>query len=238
MLGCFRMNSYPILVQLEGRTVVIIGGGRVAARKVNDLLDCGARVTIISPEATGALAALAAGGAIDWRKAPYSDGILAKLKPVLVFAATDSPAVNQAAAAEAAALGILVNTADAQTTGSFSSMAAVRRGNVRIAVSTDGASPALTAHLRQEIESVIGAEYGTLAGWLAAIRPEVQQAIPTQEERRALWHTILDSPVLDHLRRGDEETAKLVFNNILQENGIRRGMARHAPICVIGKHSE
>ncbi|MFN8560855.1 MAG: hypothetical protein U0703_04340 [Anaerolineae bacterium] len=93
-------------------------------------------------------------------------------------------------------------------------MAVVRRGAITLAVATDGASPALAAHLRAKLEAAVGEEYATVADWLGALRPQVR-ATGTPESRRDLWRAILDSPVLDLLRAGDEAGARAIIEALI-----------------------
>lgn len=207
--------NYPVMLRLEGHSVVIFGGGKVAACKAPDLLNAGAWVTIISPILHPALQTLAAEGAITWQDASYTPGQIAAIKPMLVFAATNSSSVNQQVCAEAQALGILVDVVDESTDSDFNSMAALHRGPITLAIATEGASPALAAHLRRKLEDVVGEEYATLATWLAELRPFVRENIDSETARRALWQNIIDSPILESLHNGDEAFARAILDDIL-----------------------
>jgi siroheme synthase-like protein len=138
-----------------------------------------------------------------------------------VIAATDSPTVNAQIIAEAEKIGVLVGAVDDTPGSDFTAMAAVRRGAVTLAVATGGASPALAAHLRDRLETFIGEEYATLAEWLAELRPLVRQQVNSVDARRALWWTIIDSPILEHLRQGDTTAARTVINRLLAEAGVK-----------------
>ena len=212
--------TYPVLLHLEDRRIVVVGGGQVATRKTADALDAGAHVTIISPTLTQTLKALVDGGAVDWQAEPYTPVKLRELKPFLIFAATDSQAVNAQVIADAQTLGALAGAVDDSAQSDLTSMAAVRRGRITVAVATDGASPALAAHLRRKMETVVGDEYCVLADWLAELRPLVQQQVRSADGRRALWQVILDSAVLDYLRQGDQVSARKLINRLLAEAGV------------------
>ena len=209
------VQGYPILLRLVAQHCVVVGGGGVAQRKVADLVAAGATVTVISPALTPALAALAAARAIQLIQTVYSPGMLASLRPRLVFAATNHPEINQQIAQEARAVGALVDVVDSAGAGDFNSMTTLRHGPLTVAISTGGASPALSAHLRERVAAAVGPEYGTLARWLAELRPQVREQIPESVRRRALWRTIIDSPVLDLLRQGDEATARRMIENLV-----------------------
>lgn len=206
------------MLNLEGRACVIVGGGAVAARKVDRLLSAGAIVTVISPELHPALIALSEVQKIMVQQEVYTTGMLTNLHPLLVFAATDDSAVNGQIADEARSLGALVNGVDDQSGDrDFMSMATVQRGEITVSVSLGGASPALVAHLQREIDKVIGEEYTTLSTWMAEARPIVQEGVKTQPERAALWRRVIESSILDTLRQGDELTAHQQFDGIIQE---------------------
>lgn len=209
--------TYPILLDLRGQRVVVIGGGKVAARKVRDLLDADAHVTVISPALHPDLAALA--DRIDVHMVGYQAGALAELRPLLVFACTDDSAVNQQIADEARELGTWVNVAgaaDKDGAGDFSSMAAIRRGAITIALATNGESPALATHLRDQIAALIGEEYAMLAKWLGDLRPLVKAQV-SADKRRDLWHAILDSPAIGKLRAGDEAGARAIIDALVAQ---------------------
>lgn len=211
------VNGYPILLRLVGQPCVVVGGGKVGERKVLDLLAAGAKVTLISPALTVTLADLAANGTIQVNLSEYSPGMLNTLRPRLVFAATNSAEVNRWVAQEAQHMGVLVDVVDSADAGDFSSMTALHRGPVTIAISTGGVSPTLAAHLRERLASAVGSEYGTLAEWLSELRSLAKAQIPHETSRRALWRAILESPALDLLRQGDEAAARAMIQNLFEE---------------------
>jgi precorrin-2 dehydrogenase len=223
-----QFRGYPVLLNLNGRRCVIVGGGHVAARKVSDLLDEGADIIIVAPMLHSAFA-----GFLDrvqiWQR-EYMSGMLAEVRPFLVFAATDSPEVNQQVVREAQAVGALVDSVDSDINASdmdgvrvnsdFSSMAGFRRGPLTIAVATGGASPALAAHLRRKLESAVGPEYATLAQWLAELRPLVREKIASEAIRAELWRAIIASTILDDLQQGRESDARETMQEILAKAGL------------------
>jgi precorrin-2 dehydrogenase / sirohydrochlorin ferrochelatase len=211
---------YPVMLRIENQLCVIVGGGAVAARKVADLLAAGAQVMVISPALHPTLEDAGNTETIIIQRELYTVGLLRGLnpKPLLVFAATDDPALNAQIAFDARAIGSLVDVLDDASASDFASMAQIRRGDISIAISTSGASPALSAHLREVIELVFGDEYATLAAWMRESRASIRQAIHTQAERRNLWHTVIDSAVLDHLRNGDTEVARKLYDTLLSES--------------------
>jgi len=210
------LNTYPIsLIGLGARRAVVIGGGAVAARKVAGLLAAGAQITVISPEATSELRALAAAGRIAISARAYQPGDLAG--EFLVIAATDDGAVNQAVWAEATERGCLVNVADDPAHCNFILPAVIRRGEVTVAVSTGGASPALARRLKEQLEAFIGPEYGALAELLAELRPELLARFAPGRPRLAAALRLVDSDVLDVIRRAGRAAARERALALLEE---------------------
>lgn len=155
------MASYPlILTNLGGARVVVVGGGKVAERKVNGLIAGGATPVVISPDLTELLQRHHANGQMNWLARRYNNGDLAGA--LLAVAATNDRAVNAAIAAEARERGVLANISDNPTQGSWTTTATVRRGDLVIAVTTNGASPKLAAQIRRDLEARYGEEYAAI----------------------------------------------------------------------------
>jgi precorrin-2 dehydrogenase/sirohydrochlorin ferrochelatase len=169
-----EMGYFPVLLDLTGRHCLMVGGGPVAERRIIGLLDAGARVTVISPQVTPTLAALAAEGRISLRARHYLAGDLAGVD--LAFVATAVREVNLAVAREAQERGVWVNAADDPAHCTFILPALVRRGDLTVAVATGGTSPALSRAIREELETYLTAEYATLAALAAEARREVRAA--------------------------------------------------------------
>jgi len=198
------MSNYPVVLTNLECGAVVIGGGEVAARKVEGLLTAGAGVTVISPQFAPVLEELAAQGRITALRRAYRVGDLAGAR--LVIAATDDPQVNRTVWEEAQGRGCLVNVVDDPTHCTFHVPAVARRGPVAIAVSTGGASPALAKHLRQKVEAAIGPEYAQLAALLAGLRP-AGQALAPAGKREAFWRTMIER-TLPLLRQGQADEAE------------------------------
>jgi precorrin-2 dehydrogenase / sirohydrochlorin ferrochelatase len=190
---------YPVCLDLRDRPCVVIGGGAVAARKVEGLLECGARVTVVAPALVPRLQSLLDEGRIEARQRPYAKGDLAGV--ALAIAATDERAVNARVAAEARARGVWLNAADDPERCDFILPAVIRRGDLQIAVSTGGRSPALARRVREDLERLLPPEYADLLPLLADVRAELrQEGIDVPPER---WQSALDDYVLARLRAGD-----------------------------------
>ncbi|MGZ0084451.1 precorrin-2 dehydrogenase/sirohydrochlorin ferrochelatase family protein [Caldibacillus thermoamylovorans] len=198
--------GYPVILQVRGRRAVVVGGGKVAARKIRGLLAAGADVVMIAPKAEPELQALAAAGMIGWRVktfAPHDlDGAF------LVIAATNDREVNEAVA-RATAPGQLLNIVDAPERCDFHVPAVVRRGPLTIAVSTEGASPVVARRIRRELEERYGEEYGPYLEFLQRARAIVLREVADAEGRKRLFRAL----AADSFRqngRWDEELAGLL----------------------------
>lgn len=206
---------YPVYLNLKGKRVVVIGGGEVAERKVASLLDTGASVTVVSPDVTARLASLVNAGLIEWHQRPYLEGDCRAA--VLVLSAADDSVVNEAVWNEARSLGVFVNTADDPARCDFIMPAVVRRGDLAVAISTGGTSPALAARLRRKLSRIIGPEYARLANLLARVRPEILRRVDTVEDRKTLNYRILDSDVLSLLRDNNVSGAEHRLREIIED---------------------
>ena len=195
-----------MFLDLRGRRAVVIGGGAVAEQKVHGLIAAGAHVTLVSPETTPALTDLARRGAIELRRRPYRPGDLAGAW--LAIAASDDRAVNEAAWAEAERVGVPLNAVDDLEHCSFIAPAIHREGDITVAVSTGGKSPALAVRLRQRIARLVGRAEARLCALLGELRPELAGRVPDARARTALWYEIVDSDVIEFVRRGDIEGAR------------------------------
>ncbi len=157
---------YPLEIDLHDQPVLMVGGGSVAARKLPELLACGARVTLVSPTLGAATRRLAPG--LTWHPRAFDPADVEG--HTLVFACTDVPAVNAAVADACRARDIPCNRADRAKEGTFIVPGVIRRGGVTVSVSTSGQVPALTRHLKRKLSSVLGEEWGELAEILAVVR--------------------------------------------------------------------
>lgn len=175
---------YPILLDLKGRTCVVIGGGTVAARKARGLLDAGANVTVVSPKLIPELSELADAGRISHLLKAYADGDLEGAS--LVFAATDSPETNAAVLSEANKRGILANAADGSPGGDFIVPAVLRRGDLVLTASASGSGPAVASRIIGELGSRYGPEYADYLTGLRKIRSWIKAEVPDPIERRRL----------------------------------------------------
>lgn len=208
---------YPVSLDISGKRCLVVGGGTVAARKIKALLLCGGVVQIISPEACKAIVRQSDNGEIDWLKRGYRRGDVKDA--FLVFAATDDPEVQKMVAEDAAHHHVLLNSADNPPLSDFHVPAKIRRGDLVIAVSTGGGSPALARLLKVQLAREYGEEYGILVELMARIRRLVVNQSRPAEKNRVLFQSILKLPVLDCIK--NEDWAKL---RRLLENEIPDGI--------------
>jgi siroheme synthase-like protein len=206
---------FPIYLNLSGKRVIVIGGGEVAERKVASLSGTGAEISVISPHLTPNLSSLAKSNTISWKGRNYVHGDCSGA--TLVFSATDDPTVSRAVWEEATTAGILINTADQPLLCDFIMPAVVRRGDLAIAISTGGASPALAATLREKLSEVFGPEYEELLKLLAQARTEIQRRFHDEGDRKALHYRILESNLIDLLKRQDRESAERLLREMIEE---------------------
>jgi len=209
------MRYYPLNLDINQKLCVVIGGGRVAERKVEQLLAASGNVKVIAPQATDKLKKLDADGDIKLISREYGKGDLTGA--ALAFIATDEPSVNKDIVAEAHESGILINVGDMPEYCDFIVPAIVERGDVTLAISTGGASPALAAHLRRQIESVIGEEYGPFARMLRAIRALVLQRVQNSSDRKKLFEQLIESNLREHVSNRNKEEIDSTLMDILGE---------------------
>ncbi|MBG9793041.1 siroheme synthase [Paenibacillus dendritiformis] len=175
---------YPLMLRLAGRRCVVIGGGSVAARKVTSLLASGAEVTVVSPRLTPELGRLAHEGRIACREREYEPADVEGA--LLVFAATDRPAVNERVAEDARRAGALINMAHDPEGSDFANPGSARRGMVQVAVYAGGASPTLTRRLTAKLAGQVDDGLADLAARLSSARRDTRARIEAPERRHEL----------------------------------------------------
>lgn len=193
---------YPVLLDLEDKPCLVVGGGRVAERKACTLMEAGASVTVVSPRLTPQLEAWAEQGLIRTQREEYTAGLPVLAQAFLVFAATGDAVVNAQVCAEAEALGKLVNSADDAEAGGFIVPATLRRGRLTLAVSTAGASPSLAAKVRRQLEDMFGEEYAPYLELMHELRMTVQTVVSDTSERQELFRAMLEWKLLPLFKSG------------------------------------
>jgi len=175
-------NLYPVFLKIENKPCVVVGGGKIALRKVLSILECRGKIEVISPELCSGLKNLVESGRIKWREKCFEKG---DLKGVfLAVAATDDAAANREVLEECREKGIPVNVVDDPESSDFFLPSVVRRGSLVLAVSTCGRSPALASRIRKELGALYGPEYGALVDLLGEMRKELLEKGTPEKERR------------------------------------------------------
>ena len=210
---------YPLNVDLSGRSLILVGGGRVAERKVRGILSAGTETSIcvIAPKITMVLQEHAAAGRLCWKQACYADGMLEGA--FLVYAATDLREVNAAVAAEAKRRGVPVNVIDDPAASTFQVPASIRRGELMLSVSTAGGSPALSRAIRMELEEMYPPAFGMWLERVSCLRVELQECISSSSARTRFWHTALRPDILTMVRHGAMEKAEVELRNAALDFG-------------------
>ncbi|HEV2710667.1 MAG TPA: bifunctional precorrin-2 dehydrogenase/sirohydrochlorin ferrochelatase [Edaphobacter sp.] len=187
------MSLFPIFLKLAARPCIVIGAGHLAESKIESLQAANARITVIAPEASERIQDLAAAGEIEYQQRPYAEGDLTG--NFLVVAATNVPAVNRAVFQEATEKGVLCNAVDDPPFCDFYFPSVVRRGDLQIAISTAGASPALAQKIRKDINAQLPLDAGEWLADLGNLRREVVAAEPLNDERKWLLHQLAQREV-------------------------------------------
>lgn len=228
-----RDNSssyYPIFLDIEGKKCVVVGGGQVALRKVRALLDHGARVEVISPDLCPGLGRMFKQGKVHAVRRDYAEGDLAGA--VIVVAATNDNDLNAKVAEEARARGVLINAVDDPQHCDFIVPSHLRHGDVTIAISTGGRSPALARKIRTELEKDLAAKYAPLASLVGGVRSELKRrGIKVSADA---WQRALD---LDNLTailqaNGAQEAKAALLEELLPAGG--RAGPPQVHLCVVG----
>jgi precorrin-2 dehydrogenase/sirohydrochlorin ferrochelatase len=197
---------FPMFIKLEGRKCVVVGAGRIAAQKLKSLLDCGADLQIIAPEAVRDIQELARRGLVTWTQTEFCVEHLAGA--LLVIAATGSPAVNAQVYQAARKHGVLCNAVDEPAQCDFYYPALVRQGDLQIAISTAGKSPALAQRIRKELEVQFDSNYIAWLNWLGAVRELFFRRNVEPDLRKQTLHDIAGRAVFERFRASRERGIK------------------------------
>jgi siroheme synthase-like protein len=196
---------YPLFIELRNKPVLVVGGGKVAERKVDSLLHAEAAVTVVAPDLTSRLEDLGAAGAIRTIQRKFEEDDLEDA--LLVISATDDTETQENVAALARVHGVLINTADQPRLCDFIVPAVVRHGDVIAAISTSGKSPALAAALRAKLESVVTKDAARAAHIMGAIRKKVHARFTAPVRRKEAFERIVASGILDWIAEHDDAEA-------------------------------
>jgi len=210
------VKPYPVMMNLEGKRVLVVGGGKVALRKVARLLESDALVTVVSSVVEPELESMARENRIEWVPAAFDESVLDRYPDVLLlFGATNSREVSLRIHEAAVKRRIPCNIADVPDLCTFIVPAVITQGDLMIAVSTGGSSPALARRIREDLEKRFGPEYGAMTKLLAKLRKQILETGNTSDENRKLFTEIVDSEILSALRDQDRERALEILRAIL-----------------------
>jgi siroheme synthase-like protein len=205
------LAGWPVNLLVRDRRVVVVGAGRIAARKIEPLLDLGADVVVVSPDAGDEVRAWAGAGRLVWHDRPFGPADLDDAW--LAVTATDDPAVNAAVFAAGEAKRVWVNSADDPANCSFTLMSTVRRADLVVAIGTGGRSPALATWLKRHVTDEMGPEYETLLDLLSEARESLRSGGRSSED--ADWQQAFRSGILDLVREGRVDEAKELLRSCL-----------------------
>jgi len=209
------MSYYPIFLELEGKTVLVVGGGRVAQRKVDTLLNYGALIRLVSKELTDKLKEMVELGSVlhigEEFMEKHLDGVF------LVFAATDDAQLNHEISESARKRGLPVNAVDQPADCDFIVPSIVSQGDLSIAISTSGKSPALAKTIRKQLEPQFGKEYRLFLNLMGRLRNAVISQDLSQEENSRIFHDIVNSDILKALKAGNPAEVEAALKKILPE---------------------
>ena len=216
-----RDAYYPLFADLHGRTCVVVGGGLIAQRKITALLGYGARVTVVSPTVTARLRASARAGRI--RHVARRFKACDVERAWLVFAATDDQAINDAVFRAATRARIFTNVVDQKPLCSFIAPAIARRGDVVVAVSTGGGSPALAKRVRRDVAELIGDNYARMLRLLRGLRAMAKRRLPTYQDRKRYFDGLIGGRVFALVKAGQVQAARREALQALSRSAGRNG---------------
>jgi precorrin-2 dehydrogenase/sirohydrochlorin ferrochelatase len=208
------MSYYPIFLDLKGKTALVVGGGVVAQRKIETLLEHGAKVHVIARELTPELVGLLEAGKVEHKGEEFHENHLDKA--FMVIAATDDAALNRQVSRSAQEKGLLINAVDQPEDCNFIVPSALRRGDLRIAVSTSGKSPALAKKVREDLEEHFGNEYESFLVLMGRLRKEILSRGLSQKENSRIFHELVGSPILEAIGREEWGQVASILKRITQ----------------------
>jgi uroporphyrin-III C-methyltransferase/precorrin-2 dehydrogenase/sirohydrochlorin ferrochelatase len=220
---------FPLFADLQGRRVLVVGGGPVAERKTEALLHAGARPRVGAPGLTPRLQAWQAQGRIDWIEGRFDAHWLSDAW--LVVAATDDTVVNRAVAAAAEARHLFANVVDDAELSTFQVPAIVERGPLQVAISSGGGAPMLARHLRRQLETLLDDSWTSLAELFTRQRQRIRQRFPQTSDRRRFFEKLLAGPLPRLFRQQLHAQAEQHFHAMLDEHA---NLGRSGSVAVVG----
>ncbi|MDD2388672.1 MAG: bifunctional precorrin-2 dehydrogenase/sirohydrochlorin ferrochelatase [Desulfobacterales bacterium] len=209
------MRYYPVFFDIHGKRCLVVGGGTVGTRKVLTLLKCGADVTVVSPCFDDRLLGLAETGAVSLKSRCYRSSDLEGV--FMVFGATDNEELNRRVHEDAEKCNVLCNIVDRPEACSFVLPSVVERGDLLIAISTSGKSPALARKLRTELEKQFGQEYDDLLILMGAVRKKLLARHHNSCEHQKIFRQLIESDLIERIRDHDVDRINERLREILGE---------------------
>ncbi len=207
------MKYYPVNLDIRHQSCLVVGGGAVGTRKARTLLDCGAVVTVVSTEFTNLLYVLAEENRILLKQRPYRASDLDSV--FLVIGATDNKSLNRTIHDDARKLGKLCNIADQPDLCNFILPSVIERGDLVIAISTSGQSPAFARRLRKQLEAQFGPEYAEFLRFMGAVRKTLLEQTHDPETHRRVFESLIDQGLLESIRDGDKTQIDSMLISVL-----------------------
>ncbi|MDF2681288.1 MAG: precorrin-2 dehydrogenase/ferrochelatase [Brevibacillus sp.] len=212
------MRHYPMMVNLQQKRCLVVGGGQVAERKIRSLLEAGADVSVVAPSCTEQIKAWSQEGQISFQQRPFEQADV--VHAVLIIAATSEPDVNLAVY-EACQPHQWINIVDRPDLCTFTVPAVVERGDLQIAISTGGQNPGLAKKLRRQLEEWVGPEYGAYTQFLGEMRQRILGMNLGEREKRVILTELLDDRFLLWTRSGEFERRNQEAEKLLQRGDAR-----------------
>jgi precorrin-2 dehydrogenase len=207
------MRYYPIHLDIQNTYCLVVGGGGVGTRKVITLLNCGAKVTVVSPDISQQLRELAGSASLTLKQRSYQSGDLEGM--FLVIGATDDETLNRQISRDAEQRGLLCNIADRPEICNFILPSIVQRDDLIITISTSGRSPALAKKLRQSLEARFGEEYGVLLKLMGGIRNKLLSQAHEPEAHKPIFEQLINSDLTALIKEGKTEDINALLFKIL-----------------------
>ncbi|MBW2574124.1 MAG: bifunctional precorrin-2 dehydrogenase/sirohydrochlorin ferrochelatase [Deltaproteobacteria bacterium] len=212
------MKYYPVNLDIRNRKCLVVGGGTVGTRKVMTLLNCGAKVTVVSSDVAEKLQELSDGDIIKLEKRPFQISDLDEM--FLVMGATDNQEINREIHSEAERLGVLCNIADRPEVCNFILPAIVNRGDLIIAISTSGKSPAFAKKIRKDLEKVFGTEYAEFLKLMGEIRNKLLSEDHEPEAHKHLFEKLIKRDLIKMIKDRNIAAVNSLLFEILGEGYI------------------
>ncbi len=209
------MDFFPLFLNIRDKSCLVVGGGKIAARKIALLRNAHANVTVVAPEACKELQGMIDESQVNYIHRNFQDADIAGHH--LIIAATDNATVNQHVATLAKERHVPVNVIDNPSMGSFITPSIIDRSPIQIAVSTGGASPVLARMLRTRLETLIPSSYGRLGKLVSSFRQPVKEAFPNVPQRRHFWEKILKGSVAEHVFSNQDQEARRLLQEALDK---------------------